>query len=154
VRAPYLVLGIRGTSYSFFVRWLFDKNRRSKAAIVWVPLAAAGISTIIVGVLDEAIGALATSIKGDFWIFLVVFVVALAFSARYVRHTRRALSPSWCVLGVPIAYHALSWAALLPTGAYKDRELMSLLVVIPVLLLLGIATFGWASLDRLFGGNK
>jgi hypothetical protein len=55
---------------------------------------------------------------------------------------------------VPLTYHSLSWALLFPTDAYSNRELISLLVVIPVLLLVGFATFGWTSLDRLLAGEK
>jgi uncharacterized membrane protein len=80
--------------------------------------------------------------------FIVVSVLASAFTWFHTLGSRRDRAVNWATLAIPAYFHLVALVLVVATGAWKQHPAM--VIAIPFNLMVGFIIHAWASLELLF----
>lgn len=131
--------------YALCWRLLFQlaDEREWPARDWWVPwLAIPGALGLIAGSQYLLVGFVYPAM-GQAWLFFLLFAVCNAVAFFGGRHCVRDNEPNRVVIALPLAFHGVMIALLLPLV----ESHAPLIVIVPTNLVLGMLAFAWPSLD-------
>ncbi len=137
--------------YAGYTRLLFRKIKRGTwGSAYWIPLVGAALSLVTMLFFGKIIPTIYATFGGQITVFAIVFTIACAISWGYALKSRRDHEKNWPVLALPIYFHMMLLFVFVATGAFRTKELTTVLVLIPLNLFVGFFGYGWVSLEKLF----